>query len=55
MDFCIEDCRKKPAPGLKSLIADSLVSLEVATDWFRTIYEIRFFEVACPYFMYQLL
>ena len=44
MDFCIEDTRKKPAPKLKVLINDKVITLEEITDWLRTIYEIRFFE-----------
>ncbi len=44
MDFCIEDTRKRPHPGLKELIKDEIITLEQATDWLRTIYEIRFFE-----------
>jgi len=44
MDFCIEDIRKKPIPKLKQLIEDRLITFEDATDWLRTIYEIRFFE-----------
>src|SRR3989304_4949027 len=44
MDFCIEDTRKKPIPKLKQLIEDDIITLESATDWLRTIYEIRFFE-----------
>jgi pyruvate/2-oxoglutarate/acetoin dehydrogenase E1 component/TPP-dependent pyruvate/acetoin dehydrogenase alpha subunit len=44
MDFCIEDTRKKPHPKLKELIADRITTLETATDWLRSIYEIRFFE-----------
>jgi len=44
MDFCIEDTRKKPHPKLKELIADGIITLETATDWLRSIYEIRFFE-----------
>jgi len=44
MDFCIEDTRKKPVAKLKELIKEGLITLEDATDWFRTIYEIRFFE-----------
>lgn len=44
MDFCIEDARKKPIPKLKQLITDDIITLEDATDWLRTIYEIRFFE-----------
>jgi len=44
MDFCIEDTRKKPVPKLKQLIKDGIITLDDATDWLRTIYEIRFFE-----------
>jgi TPP-dependent pyruvate/acetoin dehydrogenase alpha subunit len=44
MDFCIEDTRKKAAVKLKELIKDGLITLDDATDWLRTIYEIRFFE-----------
>ena len=44
MDFRIEDTRKKPVPKLKELINDGIITLEDATDWLRTIYEIRFFE-----------
>ncbi len=44
MDFCIEDTRKRPIPKLKQLINDAIISFEDATDWLRTIYEIRFFE-----------
>ncbi len=44
MDFCIEDTRKKQLPSLKELIADGIITLDNATDWLRTIYEIRFFE-----------
>ena len=44
MDFCIEDTRKKPAPSLKELIKDKIVTLGQAKDWLQTIYEIRFFE-----------
>jgi len=44
VDFCIEDTRKKPIPKLKQLVADAIITLEDATDWLRTIYEIRFFE-----------
>ncbi len=44
MDFCIEDTRKKKLPSLKELIDDELITLEMAKDWLRTIYEIRFFE-----------
>ncbi len=44
MDFRIEDTRKKQIPALKELIKDGIISLEDATDWLRTIYEIRFFE-----------
>ncbi|MHC4545231.1 MAG: thiamine pyrophosphate-dependent dehydrogenase E1 component subunit alpha, partial [Planctomycetota bacterium] len=44
MDFCIEDARKKPHPGLKELIKDEIITLEQSKNWLRTIYEIRFFE-----------
>ncbi len=44
MDFSIEDTRKKPVPKLSELISKSLITAQDATDWFRTIYEIRFFE-----------
>ncbi|MCJ7776974.1 MAG: dehydrogenase E1 component subunit alpha/beta [Sedimentisphaerales bacterium] len=44
MDFCIEDTREKPIPKVKQLIKDGLITLEDASDWLRTIYEIRFFE-----------
>jgi len=44
MDFCIDDARTKPIPKLKELITDGLITLANATDWLRTIYEIRFFE-----------
>ncbi len=44
MDFCIDDARTKPIPKLKELITDGLITLADATDWLRTIYEIRFFE-----------
>jgi 2-oxoisovalerate dehydrogenase E1 component len=44
MAFRIEDTRKGPAPKLAELIKDGMVTLEDATDWLRTIYEIRFFE-----------
>jgi pyruvate/2-oxoglutarate/acetoin dehydrogenase E1 component/TPP-dependent pyruvate/acetoin dehydrogenase alpha subunit len=44
MDFCIEDTRKKAAAKLKELIKDRLITLDDATDWLMTIYEIRFFE-----------
>jgi 2-oxoisovalerate dehydrogenase E1 component len=44
MDFCIDDTRTKPIPTLKELITDGLITPADATDWLRTIYEIRFFE-----------
>ncbi|MBW7990456.1 MAG: dehydrogenase [Planctomycetes bacterium] len=44
MDFRIEDTRKKPKPKVKNLIKDGIINIENATDWLRTIYEIRFFE-----------
>jgi pyruvate/2-oxoglutarate/acetoin dehydrogenase E1 component/TPP-dependent pyruvate/acetoin dehydrogenase alpha subunit len=44
MGFGIEDTRKKPVAKLKELIDNGLITPEDATDWLRTIYEIRFFE-----------
>jgi len=44
MDFSIEDTREKPVAKLKELIRNGVITLEDATDWLRTIYEIRFFE-----------
>ena len=44
MDFCIEDTRKKPVAALKDLIKDGIITLDTATDWLQSIYEIRFFE-----------
>ena len=44
MDFCIEDTRKKAIPKISELIKDGIFTLDDATDWLRTIYEIRFFE-----------
>ena len=44
MDFCIEDTRKKAIPKLSELIKDGIFTIDDATDWLRTIYEIRFFE-----------
>jgi 2-oxoisovalerate dehydrogenase E1 component len=44
MSFDIEDTRKQPAAKLKDIIAEGLITLEEATDWLRTMYEIRFFE-----------
>ena len=44
MGFAVEDARKKPKASLKELIEKDLISLADATDWLRTIYEIRFFE-----------
>ena len=44
MNFCIDDTRKKPVPKLKELIKRGVITLDDATDWLRTIYEIRFFE-----------
>jgi len=44
MTFEIVDTRKNPAAKVKELIKDGLITLEDATDWLRTIYEIRFFE-----------
>ena len=44
MEFCIEDTRKNPAPTVQGLIDSNTISLDLAKDWLRTIYEIRFFE-----------
>ncbi len=44
MGFAVEDARKKPKASLKELINTGSITLEDATDWLRTIYEIRFFE-----------
>jgi len=44
MDFRIEDTRKNPTPKVKDLINDGSITIDNATDWLRTIYEIRFFE-----------
>ena len=44
MDFRIEDTRKNQKPKVNDLIDDGSITLEDATDWLRTIYEIRFFE-----------
>ncbi|TKJ38818.1 MAG: dehydrogenase [Planctomycetes bacterium B3_Pla] len=44
MGFGVEDTRKKPPAKLKELVADGSITLDDATDWLRTIYEIRFFE-----------
>jgi len=44
MAFRIEDTRKGPAPKLGELMKDGVVTLELAVDWLRTIYDIRFFE-----------
>ena len=44
MDFYIEDTRKEPVSKVKDLIGDETIGLEDATDWLKTIYEIRFFE-----------
>jgi pyruvate/2-oxoglutarate/acetoin dehydrogenase E1 component/TPP-dependent pyruvate/acetoin dehydrogenase alpha subunit len=44
MDFRIEDTRKNPKPKVNDLIKDGIINIENATDWLRTIYEIRFFE-----------
>src|SRR4030066_610789 len=44
MGFAIDDSRNKPAPKVKELIKGGLIPLEDATDWLRSIYEIRFFE-----------
>jgi len=44
MSFQIEDVRKKAVPKIGELIKKDIVSLEMVTDWLRSIYEIRFFE-----------
>jgi len=44
MGFGVEDARKKPQASLKELIDKGPIALADATDWLRTIYEIRFFE-----------
>ncbi len=44
MGFGVEDTRKKPQASLKELIDKGSVTVGDATDWLRTIYEIRFFE-----------
>jgi pyruvate/2-oxoglutarate/acetoin dehydrogenase E1 component/TPP-dependent pyruvate/acetoin dehydrogenase alpha subunit len=44
MTFEIVDTRKNPAAKVKELIKNGLITLEDATDWLRTIHEIRFFE-----------
>ena len=44
MTFEIVDTRKNPAAKVKELINNGLITLEDATDWLRTIHEIRFFE-----------
>ena len=44
MSFGIEDTRKKATPKISELIERKAISLDEATDWLRSIYEIRFFE-----------
>ncbi len=44
MSYSLDDKRKKPAPKIKMLIDDGVITLEQAKDWLRTIHEIRFFE-----------
>ncbi|MHC4118628.1 MAG: alpha-ketoacid dehydrogenase subunit alpha/beta [Planctomycetota bacterium] len=44
MGFAVEDARKKPQASLKELVDKGAITLADATDWLRTIYEIRFFE-----------
>ena len=44
MGFGVEDTRKKPQASLKELIDKGTITVGDATDWLRTIYEIRFFE-----------
>jgi len=43
MGFNIDDRRDKRT-SLKELIDSGVISLDIAFDWLRTIYEIRFFE-----------
>ncbi len=44
MGFGVEDTRKKPQASLKELVDKGSITVGDATDWLRTIYEIRFFE-----------
>jgi len=44
MSFSIDDTRQKPVARLKELISEGIITADDATDWLRTIYEIRFFE-----------
>ena len=44
MGFSIEDTRNQSISKLKELIDNGIITLEDATDWLRTIHEIRFFE-----------
>jgi len=44
MGFGVEDTRKKPQASLKELVGKGSITVGDATDWLRTIYEIRFFE-----------
>jgi len=44
MSYSLDDKRKQPAPKIKKLIDDGVITLEQAKDWLRTIHEIRFFE-----------
>ncbi|MBL7186375.1 MAG: dehydrogenase E1 component subunit alpha/beta [Phycisphaerae bacterium] len=44
MGFGVEDTRKRPQASLKELVKKGSITVGDATDWLRTIYEIRFFE-----------
>lgn len=44
MEIKIEDMRQKEIPTISQLIKEKSISLDEATNWLRTIYEIRFFE-----------
>ncbi len=44
MGYSLDDKRKQPAPKIKKMIDDGVITLGQAKDWLRTIHEIRFFE-----------
>lgn len=44
MAYTLVDKRKDKAVKLKDLIKEGVITLDMAKDWLRTIYEIRFFE-----------
>jgi len=44
MAFQIDDMRKEAVPKIGELIKKKTITLDIATDWLRSIYEIRFFE-----------